>query len=53
MNAQCCDDSLGGRRANLYPLRKLARAFAYVGAAAVAYAAALLLIAVETAIIEL
>lgn len=51
MNAQCCDNTLGGR-ANPYPLRKLARAFAYVGAAAIAYAAALVTIAVQTSIIE-
>ena len=51
MNAQCCDNTLGGR-ANLYPLRKLARAFAYIGAVAVAYAAALVIIAVQTSIIE-
>ena len=53
MNANCMDHALNGRRGNLYPLRKLARAFAYLGAAAAVYAAALVAIAVETKIIEL
>lgn len=52
MIGQCCEHMLGDNRVSDYPLRKLARAFAYVGAAAVAYAAALVAIAVETAIIE-
>jgi|GEM_PF-5904267 len=52
MNARCMAHALGRAGGSDYPLRRLARAFAVVGAAVVAYAAALVAIAVETAIIE-
>jgi len=50
MNVKCMADSLD-RRGD-YPLRRLARVFTVIGAVVVVYAAALVAIAVETAIIE-
>ncbi|MFQ5764771.1 MAG: hypothetical protein ACE5GT_07580 [Rhodospirillales bacterium] len=41
-----------GRRRTRYPLRRLARLFAVIGATTVVYASALMAIAIETAIIE-
>lgn len=52
MNAHCMQHAIGDERGGDYPLRRLARAFAYIGVAAIAYAAALLAIAVQTSIIE-
>jgi len=51
MNANCITDTPNRRRTD-YPLRKLARLFAYLGAAAVAYATVLVAIAANTSIIE-
>lgn len=52
MAARCMDHAFAHGRGNDYPLRRLARGFAVVGVAVAAYAAALVLIAVSTAIIE-
>ncbi len=41
-----------GARANVYPLRRLARVFRFVGVASLTYALAIVGIAIETAIIE-
>ncbi len=40
-------------RANVYPLRRLARVFRFVGVASLTYALAIVGIAIEAAIIEL
>ncbi len=50
MNTRCMENAFGS--GSDYPMRRLARAFAVVGAVVVGYAAALVAIAIETAIIE-